>query len=92
MLYLKLKASLPNDRAALAAMQDFAGFGATVFCWKSLQDDGSASTRYAVMVPGGRRPESIIKQLRIQAPHSAWVLVDVDADGAHTPVIPEPMA
>lgn len=89
MLYLRLRQHLPNERAALAAMQTFSPFGAAVSARRIPRDDGSATTRYVVLVPGGRRPSSVIKQLTTQAPHSEWALVDVDADGFETEVTAE---
>jgi hypothetical protein len=89
MLFLRLRQHLPNERAALAAMQTFSGFGAAVSARRIPKDDGSASTRYVVLVPASRRPTSIIKQLAAQAPHSEWTLIDMDAEGFETEVMPE---
>ena len=89
MLYLKLKQYLTTERAALAAMQTFAGFNGLISPRRTRQEDGSAKALYVVLVPGGRRPSSVLKQLRIVAPHTDWTLIDVDAEGFETPVMPE---
>lgn len=89
MLYFRLKQRLPNERAALAAMQSFSNFGAHVKTQQIPKDDGSMNLRFAVLIPAGRRPTSITKQLEAQAPHSKWTLVDVDADGFESEVLPE---
>lgn len=86
MLYLKLRQYLPNERAAVAAMQTFANFHGVISPRKTRREDGTASTRYVVLVPAGRRPSAVIKQLRLQAPHTDWTLVEIDADGFETEV------
>lgn len=89
MLYLKLKQHLTTERAALAAMQTFAGFNGLISPRRTRQEDGSAKALYVVLVPGGRRPSSVEKQLRTVAPHTDWTLIDVDAEGFETEVMPE---
>ena len=89
MLYLKLKQHLTTERAALAAMQTFAGFNGLISPRRTRQEDGSAKALYVVLVPGGRRPSSVLRQLRTVAPHTDWTLVDVDAEGFETEVMPE---
>jgi hypothetical protein len=85
-LYLKLKQHLTTERAAIAAMQTFAGFSGLISPRRTRQEDGSAKLLYVVLVPGGRRPSSVVKQLRTVAPHTDWTLVDVDAEGFETEV------
>ena len=89
MLYLKLKQYLPSERAAVAAMQTFAGFNGVISPRKTRREDGSASVRYVVLVPAGRRPTAVIKQMNLQCPWTAWTLVDVDDDGFESEVTPE---
>lgn len=86
MLYLKLRQYLPNERAALAAMESFAAFNGVISPRRSRRADGSASVRYVVLVPAGRRPTAVVKQLRLQAPHTDWTLVEVDDDGFESEV------
>lgn len=89
MLYLKLKQHLTTERAAIAAMGTFAGFNGLISPRRTREMDGSAKALYVVLVPGGRRPSSVEKQLRTVAPHTEWALVDVDAEGFETAVMPE---
>ncbi len=89
MFYLRLKQHLTTERAALAAMQTFAGFNGLISPRRTRQDDGTAKPLYVVLVPGGRRPSSVLSQLRTAAPHTDWTLVDVDAEGFETEVTPE---
>jgi hypothetical protein len=91
-LYLKLKQYLPTERAALAAMNTFAAFNGVISPRKTRRDDGSALIRYVVLIPAGRRPTAVVKQLGLQAPHTEWSLVEVDADGFESEVAPEPRA
>lgn len=92
MLYLKLRQHLLTERAALAAMETFAGFNGVVSSRRTRADDGSAKSQFVVLVPGGRRPTAVEKQLRVVAPHTDWTLVDVDAEGFETEVTPERLA
>lgn len=89
MLYLKLRQHLTTERAAIAAMQTFAGFHGLISSRRARNTDGSAAALYVVLVPGGRRPTSVEKQLRTVAPHTEWTLVDVDAEGYETAVTPD---
>ena len=89
MLYLKLKQHLTTERAAMAAIGTFAGFNGVISPRRARQDDGTAKSTYVVLVPAGRRPDSVVKQLRTQAPHTDWTLVDVDAEGYESNVMPE---
>jgi hypothetical protein len=89
MLYLKLRQYLLTERAAIAAMQTFAGFNGVISPRRARRPDGTAAEQYAVLVPGGRRPSSVEEQLRTVAPHTDWTLVDVDAEGFETVVMPE---
>lgn len=89
MIYLKLRQYLTTERAALAAMQTFAGFHGLISPRRTRADDGSAKPLYVVLVPGGRRPSSVEKQLRTVAPHTEWTLVDVDSEGYETDVTPD---
>lgn len=86
MLYLKLRQHLTTERSALAAMQTFAGFNGVISPRRTRAADGSAAALYVVLIPGGRRPSSVEKQLRTVAPHTDWTLVDVDAEGFETEV------
>lgn len=88
MLYLKLRQHLTTERAALAAMGTFAGFNAVISQRRTRRPDGTAASIYVVLVPGGRRPSSVEKRLRVQAPHTDWTLVDVDAEGFESEVMP----
>ena len=89
MLYLKLRQHLITERAAIAAMQTFAGFNGVISPRRTRQADGTAAGQFVVLVPGGQRPSSVEKQLRTVAPHTDWTLVDVDADGFESEVMPE---
>lgn len=89
MLYLRLKQHLVTERAAIAAMGTFAGFNGVISPRRVRSGDGSAVSQYVVLVPGGRRPSSVLKQLRTVAPHTDWTLVDVDAEGFESEVAPE---
>jgi len=89
LLYLKLRQHLTTERAAIAAMGTFAGFHGLISPRRSRRADGTAADIYVVLVPGGRRPSSVEKQLRCVAPHTDWTLVDVDAEGYETEVRPD---
>ena len=88
MLYLRLSQFLPTDRAAVAALETFSGHGGLV-AKRRHRDTAGGTPIFVVLVPAGRRPDSLIKQLRLQAPHTEWTLVDMDADGFETPCSPE---
>jgi hypothetical protein len=88
-LYLRLKQHLLTERAAIAAMNTFAGFHGVISPRRTRQDDGTAKSTFAVLIPAGRRPSSVVKQLRVQAPHTDWQLVDVDAERYESEVMPE---
>jgi hypothetical protein len=88
-LYLRLKQHLLTERAAIAAMETFAGFQGVISPRRVRKDDGTAKSTFVVLVPGGRRPSSVLKQLRTVAPHTDWTLVDVDAEGYESEVMPE---
>jgi hypothetical protein len=88
-LYLKLRQHLTTERAACAAMLTFAGFNGVISPRRTRRPDGTAAQQFVVLVPGGRRPSSVVKQLRTVAPHTDWTLVDVDAEGFESEVMPE---
>jgi hypothetical protein len=89
MLFLKLKAMLLNERAALGAMADFAGMGGLVQQRPQRDDHGQRSNRWQLLIPAGRRPDRVRKQLTVLAPHSDWTLVDIDAEGFEQPCLPD---
>lgn len=90
MLFLKLKAVLLNERAALGAMADFAAMGGLVQQHAQRAGAGQRSNRWQLLIPAGRRPDRVRKQLTVLAPHSDWTLVDIDAEGFEQPCIPDP--
>ncbi len=90
MLFLKLRAVLLNERAALGAMADFAGMGGLVQQRPQRDEAGRRSNCWLLLIPAGQRPDRVRKQLTVLAPHSDWTLVDIDAEGFEQPCIPDP--
>jgi hypothetical protein len=88
-LYLKLKQRLMTESAAIAAMGTFAGFNGVISPRRERTVEGITKSLYVVMVPAGRRPDAVRKQLSTQCPHTEWSLVDVDADGFETACAPD---
>lgn len=88
MLYLKLRAKLTKEVQAMAAVQQFAGMHAVVSPRRIRGPTGDPQSIFAVLVPAGRRPDSVRRQLALIQSHAEWLLVDVDPDGFETEVMP----
>lgn len=88
MLYLKLKGELTKPAQAMAAVQQLAGWTPLMSLRRVRGATGDAHSVFSVLVPAGKRPDSVRRQLALSHPHTEWVLVDVDADGFETEVIP----
>jgi hypothetical protein len=89
MLCFRLNRLLPSEREVLAAMQLLNGFSPMTIQRRQPADDGKFRNRYAVLVPGGRRPDRLLAQMKTQIPSAQWTLIDLDADGYEIPVAPD---
>jgi hypothetical protein len=89
MLYFKLKAPLSKERQAMQAKQRFAPWHGVISPRQTRNADGAADTVYQVLIPAGRRPDMIRKQLTAAIPLVEYVLVDIDADGFEVPCVPD---
>ena len=89
MLCFRLNRFLPNEREVLSAMQLLNGFSPMTIQRREPADDGKFRNRYAVLIPAGRRPDGLLAQMKMQVPSAQWTLIDLDADGFETPVVPD---